>query len=419
MSEPSVPELKLGTENTVPTLTTEPTPQTASAAQTAPAPQTASVPQAASATQTASAPQAAPAPQAASATQAAPEDPSLTLEALSAEERKAVLDFVDKIDVEDSRVVLSYGAAAQQQISAFSDKVLENVRTKDTNEVGDMLSKLVAEIKGFDVDDEKKGGLFGWLKKSSSSVVEMKARYDKVEVNVDTIVTALRGHQEQLLKDITMLDEMYALNQKYFRELTLYIVAGEERLKALREQELPPLIAHAKETGDAADAQRANDFAAMIDRFEKKIHDLKLSRMVSIQMGPQVRLMQNNDTILSEKIQSTIVNTIPLWKSQMVIALGMAHAQGALKAQQAVTDVTNDLLKKNAELLKTGTIETTKAAERGIIDIETVRAANVALIDTITEVQRIQTEGANARAQAQQELNRLEKELKDKLLETR
>lgn len=407
MSEPSVPELKLGTENTVPTLTTEPTPQTASAAQTAPAPQTASVPQAASATQTAPAPQ------------AAPEDPSLTLEALSAEERKAVLDFVDKIDVEDSRVVLSYGAAAQQQISAFSDKVLENVRTKDTNEVGDMLSKLVAEIKGFDVDDEKKGGLFGWLKKSSSSVVEMKARYDKVEVNVDTIVTALRGHQEQLLKDITMLDEMYALNQKYFRELTLYIVAGEERLKTLREQELPPLIAHAKETGDAADAQRANDFAAMIDRFEKKIHDLKLSRMVSIQMGPQVRLMQNNDTILSEKIQSTIVNTIPLWKSQMVIALGMAHAQGALKAQQAVTDVTNDLLKKNAELLKTGTIETAKAAERGIIDIETVRAANVALIDTITEVQRIQTEGANARAQAQQELNRLEKELKDKLLETR
>ena len=413
MSEPSVPELKLGTENTVPTLTTEPTPQTASAAQTAPAPQTASVPQAASATQTASA------PQAASATQTAPEDPSLTLEALSAEERKAVLDFVDKIDVEDSRVVLSYGAAAQQQISAFSDKVLENVRTKDTNEVGDMLSKLVAEIKGFDVDDEKKGGLFGWLKKSSSSVVEMKARYDKVEVNVDTIVTALRGHQEQLLKDITMLDEMYALNQKYFRELTLYIVAGEERLKTLREQELPPLIAHAKETGDAADAQRANDFAAMIDRFEKKIHDLKLSRMVSIQMGPQVRLMQNNDTILSEKIQSTIVNTIPLWKSQMVIALGMAHAQGALKAQQAVTDVTTDLLKKNAELLKTGTIETAKAAERGIIDIETVRAANVALIDTITEVQRIQTEGANARAQAQQELNRLEKELKDKLLETR
>ena len=409
MSEPSVPELKLGTENTVPTLTTDPTPAAQAAVQQAPAP----------APQARVAPQAEAASQAGSAPQAAPEDPGLTLEALTPGEQKAVLDFVDKIDVEDSRVVLSYGAAAQQQISAFSDKVLENVRTKDTNEVGDMLSKLVADIKGFDVDDEKKGGLFGWLKKSSSSVVEMKARYDKVEVNVDTIVTALRAHQEQLLKDITMLDEMYALNQKYFRELTLYIVAGEERLRTLREEELPPLIAHAKETGDAADAQRANDFAAMIDRFEKKIHDLKLSRMVSIQMGPQVRLMQNNDTILSEKIQSTIVNTIPLWKSQMVIALGMAHAQGALKAQQAVTDVTNDLLKKNAELLKTGTIETAKAAERGIIDIETVRAANVALIDTITEVQRIQTEGANARAQAQQELNRLEKELKDKLLETR
>ncbi len=415
MSEPSVPELKLGTENTVPTLTTDPTPAAQAAVQQAPAP----APQARVAPQAEAASQAEAAPQAGSAPQAAPEDPGLTLEALTPGEQKAVLDFVDKIDVEDSRVVLSYGAAAQQQISAFSDKVLENVRTKDTNEVGDMLSKLVAEIKGFDVDDEKKGGLFGWLKKSSSSVVEMKARYDKVEVNVDTIVTALRAHQEQLLKDITMLDEMYALNQKYFRELTLYIVAGEERLRTLREEELPPLIAHAKETGDAADAQRANDFAAMIDRFEKKIHDLKLSRMVSIQMGPQVRLMQNNDTILSEKIQSTIVNTIPLWKSQMVIALGMAHAQGALKAQQAVTDVTNDLLKKNAELLKTGTIETAKAAERGIIDIETVRAANVALIDTITEVQRIQTEGANARAQAQQELNRLEKELKDKLLETR
>ena len=417
MSEPSVPELKLGTENTVPTLTTEPTPQTASAAQTAPAPQTASVPQAASATQTASAPQAAPAPQAASATQAAPEDPSLTLEALSAEERKAVLDFVDKIDVEDSRVVLSYGAAAQQQISAFSDKVLENVRTQDTNEVGDMLSKLVAEIKGFDVDDEKKGGLFGWLKKSSSSVVEMKARYDKVEVNVDTIVTALRGHQEQLLKDITMLDEMYALNQKYFRELTLYIVAGEERLKALREQELPPLIAHAKETGDAADAQRANDFAAMIDRFEKKIHDLELTRMISIQTAPQIRLVQGNDTVMTEKIQSTLVNTIPLWKSQMVLALGVAHSSEAARAQRQVTDMTNALLQKNAETLKMATIEAAKESERGIVDIETLKKTNESLISTFDEIMNIQKEGHQKRMEAEVEMNRLESELKNKLLE--
>lgn len=401
MNDMPVPVLKLGTEDT-PSVQPAAPAQAASAAQAAPA-----------AVQSASAAQAAPAAQAAQA------DPALSLDALSPEERRAVLDFVDKIDVEDSRVVLSYGAGAQQQISTFSDKVLENVRTKDTGEVGDMLAKLVAEIKGFDVQEEKKGGLFGWFKNTSSGVTQLKAKYDKVEVNVDVIVSALKGHQEQLLKDITMLDEMYALNQQYFRELTLYIVAGEERLKKLREVELPPLLAHARETGDAADAQRANDFAAMIDRFEKKLHDLKLSRMVSIQMGPQVRLMQNNDTILTEKIQSTIVNTIPLWKSQMVIALGMAHAEGALKAQQAVTDVTNDLLKKNAEMLKTGTIETAKAAERGIIDIETVRAANIALIDTITEVQRIQTEGANARAQAQQELGRLEKELKEKLLETR
>lgn len=395
MNDMPVPVLKLGTEDTPSVQPAAPTQAASAAVQSAPAAQAAPV---------------APAAQA---------DPALSLDALSPEERRAVLDFVDKIDVEDSRVVLSYGAGAQQQISTFSDKVLENVRTKDTGEVGDMLAKLVAEIKGFDVQEEKKGGLFGWFKNTSSGVTQLKAKYDKVEVNVDVIVSALKGHQEQLLKDITMLDEMYALNQQYFRELTLYIVAGEERLKKLREVELPPLLAHARETGDAADAQRANDFAAMIDRFEKKLHDLKLSRMVSIQMGPQVRLMQNNDTILTEKIQSTIVNTIPLWKSQMVIALGMAHAEGALKAQQAVTDVTNDLLKKNAEMLKTGTIETAKAAERGIIDIETVRAANIALIDTITEVQRIQTEGANARAQAQQELGRLEKELKEKLLETR
>lgn len=345
------------------------------------------------------------------------EDPMLSMDALSPDERKAVEDFSARIDIHDAQTVLGYGNDAQQMISSFSDKVLENVRTKDTGEVSGMLSSLVAELKGFDANEERKGFLAKLFNRAGGEVIALKARYDKVSVNVDGIVTSLQNHQKQLVSDIDMLDTMYDNNQQYFRQLTLYIIAGEEKLRKLREEELPPLIAKAKETGDASDAQAANDFAQLCERFEKKLHDLKLSRMVSVQMGPQVRLMQNNDTILAEKIQSTIVNTIPLWKSQMVIALGLAHSEQALKAEKAVTNMTNDLLKKNAEMLKQGTIETAKEAERGIIDVETIRIANTSLIETLVEVQRIQAEGSQKRQEASEELVRLEKELKDKLLE--
>lgn len=367
----------------------------------------------------ASAVQSAPAAAAVAAAPSIQADPSLRLDALSEEERAAVLDFAQRIDIHDAQTVLGYGNEAQEQISQFSDRVLENVRTKDTGEVSDMLAQLVAELKGFDANEEKKGFFSKLFNKAGNEVTALKAKYDKVEVNVDTIVNALQGHKKQLIDDVAMLDSLYESNQQYFRTLTLYIVAGEEKLRQLREEELPPLMAKAQETGDPADAQAANDFSQLCDRFEKKLHDLKLSRMVSVQMGPQVRLMQNNDTILAEKIQSTIVNTIPLWKSQMVIALGLSHADRALEAERAVTDMTNDLLKKNAELLKQGTIRTAQEAERGVIDIETIRMANNSLIETLSEVQRIQLEGAQKRQEASDELNRLEKELKDKLLEIR
>ena len=373
---------------------------------------------AAAATATATAQPAAPST-AQTAAQPVEADPSLRLDALSEEERAAVLEFVQRIDIHDAQTVLGYGNEAQEQISQFSDRVLENVRTKDTGEISDMLAQLVAELKGFDANEEKKGFFSKLFNKAGNEVTALKAKYDKVEVNVDAIVTTLQNHKKQLIDDIAMLDSLYENNQAYFRTLSLYIVAGEEKLRQLREEELPPLMAKAQETGDPADAQAANDFAQLCDRFEKKLHDLKLSRMVSVQMGPQVRLMQNNDTILAEKIQSTIVNTIPLWKSQMVIALGLSHADRALEAERAVTDMTNDLLKKNAELLKQGTIRTAQEAERGVIDIETIRTANTSLIETLSEVQRIQLEGAQKRQEASDELNRLEKELKDKLLEIR
>ena len=373
---------------------------------------------AAAATATATAQPAAPSA-AQTAAQPVEADPSLRLDALSEEERAAVLEFVQRIDIHDAQTVLGYGNEAQEQISQFSDRVLENVRTKDTGEISDMLAQLVAELKGFDANEEKKGFFSKLFNKAGNEVTALKAKYDKVEVNVDTIVTTLQNHKKQLIDDIAMLDSLYENNQAYFRTLSLYIVAGEEKLRQLREEELPPLMAKAQETGDPADAQAANDFAQLCDRFEKKLHDLKLSRMVSVQMGPQVRLMQNNDTILAEKIQSTIVNTIPLWKSQMVIALGLSHADRALEAERAVTDMTNDLLKKNAEMLKQGTIRTAQEAERGVIDIETIRTANTSLIETLSEVQRIQVEGAQKRQEASDELNRLEKELKDKLLEIR
>jgi len=346
----------------------------------------------------------------------AAQDDSLNIDNLSEQERDAVLAFVERIDVSNSETVLKYGNAAQQKISQFSDKILQDVKTKDTGAISDMLADLVAELKGFDVDEGKKGGLFGLFKKAGTNLTQLKAKFEKVEENVAEIIATLQAHQKQLISDCRMLDELYAQNEQYYHELTLYIIAGEIKLRRLREEELPTLLAKAQETADPADAQAANDFAQLIDRFEKRIHDLKLTRMVSVQMGPQIRLMQNNDNVLAERIQSTIVNTIPLWKSQMVISLGMQHADEALKAQKAVTDMTNELLRSNAERLKMGTIQTAKEAERGVVDLETIRAANTALIDTLTEVQKIQREGAQKRAEASIELGRLEKELRDKVL---
>ena len=362
--------------------------------------------------------QAAPAPQAeAKEEPVAAEDDSLNFDNLSEQEKAAVLAFVERIDISDSETVLKYGNAAQMKISQFSDKILEDVKTKDTGAISDMLTNLVAELKGFDVDEGKKGGLFGLFKKAGNSVTQLKARFEKVEENVMEIITTLQTHQKQLISDAKMLDELYAQNEQYYHELTLYIIAGELKLRRLREEELPPLLAKAQETADPADAQAASDFSQLIERFDKRIHDLKLTRMVSVQMGPQIRLMQQNDNVLAERIQSTIANTIPLWKSQMVISLGMQHAEEALKAQKSVTDMTNDLLRSNAERLKMGTIETAKEAERGVIDLESIRVANTSLIETLTEVQKIQREGAQKRAEASIELGRLEKQLRDKVLE--
>ncbi len=345
------------------------------------------------------------------------EDDSLNFDNLSPEEQAAVLAFVDRIDITNSETVLKYGNAAQMKISQFSDKILEDVKTKDTGEISDMLTNLVSTLRGFDVDEGKKGGLFGLFKKAGNNITQLRARFDKVSENVTEIISTLKEHQKMLISDCAMLDDLYAQNEQYYHELTLYIIAGEEKLRRLKETELPSLLAKAQETADPADAQTANDFSQLIERFEKRIHDLKLTRMVSVQMGPQIRLMQTNDNVLAERIQSTIVNTIPLWKSQMIIAMGMQHAEDALDAQKAVTDMTNELLRSNAERLKTSTVETAKEAERGVIDLETIRIANTALIDTLTEVQRIQREGAVQREQASIELGRLEKELRDKVLE--
>ncbi len=345
------------------------------------------------------------------------EEDSLNFENLTEQEKAAVLAFVERIDIHNSETVLKYGNAAQMKISQFSDKILEDVKTKDTGAISDMLTDLVAELKGFDVDEGKRGGFFGLFKKTGLNLTQLKAKYDKVEENVMEIVNALTNHQKQLISDAAMLDELYKQNEQYYHELTLYIIAGEIKLKRLREEELPPLLAKAQETANPADAQAASDFSQLIERFDKRIHDLKLTRMVSVQMGPQIRLMQTNDNVLAERIQSTIANTIPLWKSQMVISMGMQHAEEALKAQQAVTDMTNELLRSNAERLKVGTIETAKEAERGVVDLETIRTANTALIDTLNEVQKIQREGAIKRAEASVELGRLEKQLRDKVLE--
>ena len=336
---------------------------------------------------------------------------------LTEEELKAVEAFVNQIDVNNTDHVLLYGADAQKKISDFSDSALEAVRTCDTGEVGDMLVKLVGEIKGFSETGEKPKGLGGLFWNAKKAISDMTAKYDEVAANVDTISTALETHQVQLLKDVAMFNRLYDMNTQYFKELTMYIVAGEKKLAEVRATVLKDLMDRARATGDAMDAQVANDLAANCDRFEKKLHDLKLTRQVALQMAPQIRLLQNNDSLLVERIQSTLSNTLPLWKSQMVIALGMHRSQQALKAQTAVTDMTNDLLKKNAEALKMGTINTAREAERGIIDLETLVSTNQSLIDTINEVMKLQDEGRSQRLSAEKKMIEMEGQLKAKLLE--
>lgn len=335
---------------------------------------------------------------------------------LSPEEEKLVADFAEKIDLLNSNLVLQYGANAQKKIADFSETALENVKSKDLGEVGQMLTDVVVELKGFETAEEEKG-FFGFFKKSANRLDAMKSKYAKAETNVNQICKVLENHQIQLLKDIALLDKMYDLNTTYFKELTMYILAGKRKLKKAQQTELPLLLDKAAKSGLPEDAQAANDMAAMLNRFEKKIHDLELTRMISIQMAPQIRLVQNNDTLMTEKIQSTLVNTIPLWKSQMVLAIGINHSEQAARAQREVTDMTNELLRKNAEVLKTATIETAKESERGIVDVETLKKTNESLISTLDEVVRIQAEGRQKRMDAEAELARMEGELKNKLLQ--
>ena len=337
---------------------------------------------------------------------------------LSEREQKMVDEFSKKIDITNSNMVLQYGAAAQKNIANFSETALNSVRTKDLGEIGDDLADLVNELKGFDAVEEKKG-IFGFFKKQANALENLKTKYTSAEKNVNKIVRALENHQIVLMKDVAMLDQMYALNEKYFKELTMYILAGKKRIEEIKAGELEQCRQKAQASGSPEDAQAYNDMVNLINRFEKKIHDLELTRQISIQMGPQTRLLQNNDTLMIEKIQSSLVNTIPLWKSQMVIALGLEHSRQATMAQREVTEITNSMLKKNADLLKSSTIETAKEAERSIIDIETLQHTNQQLISTLDEVMKIQTEGAAKRKAAEAELGRIEGELKAKLLELR
>ena len=343
----------------------------------------------------------------------------LELERLSPAEQAAVKEFAKQIDVTNSEQVLNYGSAAQKNIADFSDAALSKVRTKDLGEVGDELSDLVVQLQGLDFDESEKKGFLGFFKKQRQSIAALKAQYDKAEVNVDKIVRVLENHQVVLMKDIAMLDQMYDLNTKYYKELTMYIIAGKKRLEHVRAHDLEELKKKAAETGAQEDAQKYNDYANLCNRFEKKLHDLELTRMISIQMGPQTRLIQNNDTLMLEKIQSSLVNTIPLWKSQMVLALGLEHSRQATAAQSAVTDMTNQLLQKNADLLKMGTIETARESERSVVDIQTLQHTNQQLISTLDEVMKIQQEGSQKRKEAELELGRIEGELKQKLLELR
>jgi len=338
--------------------------------------------------------------------------------ALSEEERKVVDEFSKKIDIANSSLVLQYGSAAQKNIASFSENALASVRTKDLGAIGDDLAKLVTELKDFDAEEEKKGFL-GIFKKQVDVLENLKTKYTSAEKNVDKIVQALEAHQITLMKDVAMLDQMYALNEKYYKELTMYIIAGKKRLAAVRANELEELRKKAEASNSPDAAQEYNDYVNLINRFEKKIHDLELTRQISVQMGPQTRLLQNNDTLMIEKIQSSLVNTIPLWKSQMVLALGLEHSKEATRAQQEVTELTNQMLKRNADILKTSTIETAKVAERSIIDIETLQHTNKKLIETLDEVMKIQVQGAEKRKEAEAELGRIEGELKQKLLELR
>ena len=335
---------------------------------------------------------------------------------LTPEEQKMVDDFAAQIDITNTQQVLQFGAGCQKKIADFSETALGNVRTKDMGEVGEMLTQVVSELRSIEDGDEGKG-VFGFFKKKANQLSDMKAKYDKAEVNVNKISTALEAHQVTLLKDVAMLDKMYELNLNYFKELSMYILAGKKKLKEAQEVELPALVAKAEQSKLPEDTQAARDYSEMCNRFEKKIHDLELTRTVSLQMAPQIRLIQNNDTVMSDKIQSTLVNTIPLWKSQMVIAIGLNHSTDAARAQREVSDMTNELLKKNAENLKTATLETARESERGIIDIETLKTTNQTLITTLDEVLKIQQEGREKRRNAEVELQKLENDMRNKLLE--
>ena len=335
---------------------------------------------------------------------------------LSPEEQAMVDSFAQKIDITNSQQVLQYGSACQKKIGDFSEAALAKVSTKDLGEVGDMISNLIGELKSFDAAEEEKGFL-GFFKKKSNQIDQLKTKYNKAETNVENIQAMLEKHQVQLLKDIAMLDKMYDLNMAYFKELSMYILAGKKKLEEVRNGELQEAMDKAKRSGLPEDAQKARDLADQCERFEKKLYDLELTRNISLQMGPQIRLLQNNNSMMAEKIQSTIVNTIPLWKNQMVLALGLAHSQQAMQAEREVTDMTNELLKKNAETLKMGTIETAKESQRGIVDIETLQQTNKSLIETLDELNKIQSEGRAKRAAAEQELNRIEDELKQKMME--
>ena len=346
------------------------------------------------------------------------QDPAFDESRLSPEEIKMVEDFSAKIDLHNSQAILQYGVGTQKKMADFSEAALKNVRTKDLGEVGNMLSSLVVDLKGFDVTEQDKG-LKGLFKKSANRVTSMKSKYDKAEANVNNVCDALEKHQITLMKDIALLDKMYAVNLTYFKELSMYILAGKKKLSEVRSGELTAALAKAQQSNLPEDAQAAKDLQSLCDRFEKKIHDLELTRMISIQTAPQIRMVQNNDTLMAEKIQSTIVNTIPLWKSQMVLALGIEHSAQAAKAQREVTDMTNELLRKNADILKTATIESAKESERGIVDLETLKHTNQSLISTFDEVLKIQTEGREKRKTAEAEMQRMEEEMKRKLLEIR